>query len=106
MADQTTYKLTERASFRHFTPMPIRFCDTDKLGHVNNVAIAAYFEAARCDLYYELLARARTPPHIDFILARIAIDYRAELFHPGAVDIGARFVRLGNKSITTGYGIF
>ena len=39
--------LTNRDSFRHWTPVTIRFSDQDPLQHVNNVAYAAYFEAAR-----------------------------------------------------------
>jgi acyl-CoA thioester hydrolase len=43
---------------------------------------------------------------IDFVLARVAIDYRREFFYPGTVEVGSRFTRLGNRSITTGYGLF
>ncbi len=43
---------------------------------------------------------------IDFVLARVAIDYRREFFYPGTVEVGARFTRLGTKSIATGYGVF
>ncbi len=81
------------------------------LGHVNNVAAAAYFEAGRCELFYKLMAegglveRGKTA-RIDFVLARAAIDYRKEFFYPGTVEVGSRFTRLGNRSITTGYGLF
>ena len=44
--------------------------------------------------------------NIDFVLARVAIDFRREFFYPGAVEVGARFIRLGNRSMTTGYGLF
>ena len=106
MADQNGFDLTRRATFQHFTPVTIRFSDTDKLGHINNVAIAAYFEAARCALFYRLMEEAKVPPHIDFVLARVAIDFRREFFYPGAVEVGARFVKVGRRSITSGYGVF
>lgn len=106
MADQHGYDLTRRTAFEMFTPVTIRFSDTDKLGHVNNVAIAAYVEAARCDLYYRLLNEAALPPSIDFVLARVAIDFRREFFYPGTVEVGSRFIRLGNRSVATGYGVF
>jgi acyl-CoA thioester hydrolase len=111
MADQKTFDLTRRDTFRLFTPVTIRFSDTDMLGHVNNVATAAYFEAGRCELFYRLMAdgglteRGKTA-RIDFVLARAAIDYRKEFFYPGTVEVGSRFTRLGNRSITTGYGLF
>ncbi|MFN3745783.1 MAG: acyl-CoA thioesterase [Hyphomicrobiaceae bacterium] len=98
--------LTRRETFELFTPVTIRFCDTDKLGHVNNVSIAAYIEAGRCDLYYKLMQDAGTDARIDFVLARAAIDFRREIFYPGTVEVGSRFLQLGNRSVTTGYGVF
>ncbi|MFM9939154.1 MAG: acyl-CoA thioesterase [Hyphomicrobiaceae bacterium] len=112
MADQTSFDLTKRGTFRLFTPVTIRFSDTDALGHVNNVATAAYVESARCEIFYKLMreggldSRGSGDEHIDFVLARVAIDYRKEYFYPGTVEVGVRFIRLGNRSITTGYGVF
>ena len=106
MTDQRAYDLTRRAAYRLFTPVTIRFSDTDKLGHVNNVAISAYFEAARCELFYQLMGQAGVGGRIDFVLARVAIDFKREFFYPGTVEVGSRFTRLGNRSITSGYGLF
>jgi acyl-CoA thioester hydrolase len=105
-AHKTTKDLTRRETFPHFTPVTVRFCDTDKLGHVNNVSIASYVEVGRCDLYYRLLQDAGTDATIDFVLARAAIDFRREIFYPGTVEVGSRFIKLGNRSVTTGYGVF
>ena len=111
MADQT-HDLTKRATFALFTPVTIRFSDTDMLGHINNVAIATYFEAARCELFYKLMReggmseRGSGHERIDFVLARVAIDFKRELHYPGTVEVGSRFTRLGNRSITSGYGLF
>ncbi len=112
MTDQTTFDLTRRDTYRFFTPVTIRFSDTDMLGHINNVATSAYFEAARCELFYALMReggmtqRGSGTERIDFVLARVAIDFKRELFYPGTVDVGARFTRLGNRSVTSGYGLF
>jgi acyl-CoA thioester hydrolase len=111
MADQQAFDLTRRETFGLFTPVTIRFSDTDMLGHVNNVAVAAYFEAGRCDLFYKLMAEGGLTQRgqqtrIDFVLARAAIDFKKEFFYPGTVEVGSRFTRLGNRSITTGYGLF
>ncbi len=111
MADQKTFDLTRRGTFPLFTPVTIRFSDTDMLGHVNNVATAAYFEAGRCELFYKLMAdgglvQRGKQATIDFVLARSAIDFKKEYFYPGTVEVGSRFTRLGNRSITTGYGLF
>jgi len=103
--DPTRTDLTRRESFRHWTPVTIRFCDQDSLAHVNNVALAAYVEAARTAYIYELIRKGGVEG-LEFILARVLIDFHRELHYPGAVDVGARLVRLGNKSLTTGYGVF
>lgn len=106
MTDQTEIDLTKREAFGLFTPVTIRFSDTDKLGHVNNVAIAAYFEAARCEIYYRLMEEAKVASNIDFVLARVAINFKREFFYPGTVEVGSRFTRIGNRSVVTGYGLF
>ena len=98
--------LTSRAGFRHWSPVTIRFSDQDSLGHINNVALAQYFEVGRTAYIYDLIRAAGCEGSIEFILARLVIDYRRELHYPGAVEVGARLTRLGTKSLTTGYGIF
>jgi len=45
-------------------------------------------------------------PNIDFVLASVTIDYIQEAHYPGIIDVGARLVRIGNKSITSGYSAF
>ncbi len=101
----TPIDLTARASYRQFTPVTIRFSDQDSMGHVNNVSFAAYVEAARTMLIQELVDRF-DHSGLDFILARVVINYMAEMHYPGTVDVGARFIGMGNKSFTSGYGIF
>ena len=99
------FDLTRRDTFRGFTPVTIRFSDQDSMGHVNNVSFGAYIEAARTMLIQGLLDQF-DHPGLDFILARVVIDYRRELHYPGTVEVGARLIRLGSKSLTSGYGVF
>ena len=101
----TQVNLRDRKSFRHFTPVTIRFCDQDSMDHVNNVAFTAYVEAARCDYILAVLGRFHYPT-LDFVLARHTIEYLAELHYPGTVDVGARVLKVGTKSLTSGYGVF
>ena len=103
--DTPATDLTKRDSFNHWTPVTIRFSDMDSLGHVNNVAIAAYVEASRTMLIHQFLLRDRYPD-LDYALVHIDIDYRAEFHYPGTVEIGARLERVGSKSFATGYGLF
>jgi acyl-CoA thioester hydrolase len=101
----TEFDLTTRDSFHHWTPVTIRYSDQDAMAHVNNTALATYVEAARTAFIYDLIQRSEMQG-MEFILARLIIDYRRELHYPGMVELGARLIRVGNKSLTTGYGVF
>jgi acyl-CoA thioester hydrolase len=52
------------------------------------------------------LIRAAGVPNLDIVLARITIDYLKEIRYPGAVDIGTRVARLGNKSFLLTGSVF
>lgn len=98
--------LTSRDTYRHWSPVTIRFGDQDSLGHINNVALAQYFEVGRTAYVYDVIRHAGMDGAIEFILARVVIDFVRELHYPGRVDVGARLIRVGTKSLTSGYGIF
>lgn len=102
------FDLTKRDTFRHWSPVTIRFSDQDSLAHINNVALAQYFEVSRTAFVYDVIRMAgpEAEKTVEFILARVVIDFLSELHYPGSVDVGARLIRLGNKSMTSGYGIF
>ncbi len=101
----TEYDLTRRETYPHWTPVTIRYSDQDAMAHVNNTALATYVEAARTAFIYDLIQKGGLQG-LEFILARLIIDYRRELHYPGTVEVGARLIRIGNKSLTTGYGVF
>lgn len=93
-----------RSSYRAWTAIPIRFGDQDVVGHVNNVAIAGYFENARC--MHLIPALKHGEPQLTTVLARIIIDYLAELHFPGSIDVGVRVTQKGNKSFVITGAIF
>ncbi len=99
------FDLTRRETYAHWTPVTIRYSDQDAMAHVNNTALATYIEAARTAFIYDLIQKGGMEG-MEFILARLIIDYRRELHYPGTVEVGARLIRVGNKSLTTGYGVF
>lgn len=107
MSDQQTpqFDLTRRETFKLFTPVTIRFCDTDMMGHVNNTSIAEFIEAARCELLYKLIEQSQDTD-IDFVLARLVVDFKREIKYPGTVEVGSRLIRIGNRSMVSGYGVF
>jgi acyl-CoA thioester hydrolase len=83
----------------------LRFADTDAVGHVNNGAFAACFESSRIKTLKEV------GPHADegaiqWVLARLSIDFNAQLFYPGEVDVGTRVVHTGRASLRMVQGLF
>ena len=98
--------LTNASTFKRWTQVTLRFSDQDSLGHINNVAYAAYVEQARVALIDSLLRSRGKGAGIDYILANVNIDYRKEMHFPGVVDVGGRLLRIGTKSITSGFGLF
>jgi len=100
-----TPDLTDIAGYASFEPVSLRYSDEDSMGHVNNVAYAAFFEAGRMGLFTHLLA-GLGDQKFNFVLAHIGIDYLREMRFPGTVQVGGRLLKVGTKSITTGYGAF
>ena len=67
----------------------VRFRDCDLMGHVNNAVYSTYLEEARIGVLDDL---------VDFILARVEIDFRSELRTGEEVEVRTRCSRVGTKS--------
>ncbi|WP_244445295.1 thioesterase family protein [Microvirga sp. BSC39] len=87
------------------TSTDIRYADLDRQGHVNNAVFATFSEVGRVAFMYDP-ARPLATEGRSFVIARLQIDFRAELFWPGSVDIGTGVVRVGRSSFTLAQGIF
>lgn len=99
--------LTDRSGLLHWTSEKIRFQDIDRLGHVNNVAIAIYAESGRVEFLDAVMPAALMADNGPlWVIARIDIRFRAQSHYPGTVDIGTRVLRIGDSSITLGQGLF
>ena len=97
----------DRASFAIWTSHTIRYNDQDSLGHVNNAVYSTFFEAGRTAFIEPMMKKiADETTTLDFVLARITIDFVKELAYPGSVDIGTRVLRLGTKSMTFSNALF
>lgn len=102
---QETPALSDISAYEVFETVSLRYSDEDSMGHINNVAYAAYFEAGRMGLFTVLL-EGMGDQKFNFVLANVSIDYLQEMRFPGQLQIGGRLLRVGTKSITTGYGAF
>ena len=78
--------------------IPIRWRDVDAYGHVNNAVFLNYLEEARDRLVSSLFGEASW----DFVVARVAIDYRAELSQAdGEAVVRCRATGIGTSSVRT-----
>jgi acyl-CoA thioester hydrolase len=96
---------TERASYKIWTYDKLRYNDTDRQGHVNNAVFATFFETGRVAFLYDKKLNLAAPG-CDFVVARLVIDFRAELYIPGTVDIGTRVLSIGRSSFVVGQAVF
>jgi acyl-CoA thioester hydrolase len=83
-------------------PLPIRFADIDALGHVNNAVFLTYMEVARTAFWVERVGEVRVQ-EIDFVLARVEIDYRRPVVFNDALSCELWLEKIGRSSFTVGY---
>ena len=78
----------------------IRWRDMDAYGHVNNAVYLNYLEEARDAWVQQVLGSVSDT--WDFVLARVAIDFRSELAQDdGEVVVRCRLDSIGRASIRT-----
>jgi acyl-CoA thioester hydrolase len=83
----------------HEKRIEIRWGDMDAYRHVNNAVYATYLEECRDEWADRTLQGASDV--WDFVLARVAIDFRRELTQDDdAVVVTCRLTRIGNSSLT------
>lgn len=96
--------------FRFFTPIQVRFSDTDMLGHINNVSYFSYFEHGRLAYFQELdlvphLLNPETG-HSGFVVtASLECQYLRQVHFGKEVNLGVRVSRLGNSSFDFEYAL-
>ncbi|HEY7602920.1 MAG TPA: thioesterase family protein [Gaiellaceae bacterium] len=83
-------------SFPYVRRERVRFRDCDAMGHVNNAVYSTFLEEARIEVLGGLT---------DFILARVEIDFRAELRAGEEIEVRTRCSRIGTKSIELAHEI-
>jgi acyl-CoA thioester hydrolase len=83
----------------HEKRIEIRWRDLDAFRHVNNAVYATYLEECRDEWAERALDGAGDL--WDFVLARVAIDFRRELTQEhDVILVSCRLVRIGTSSLT------
>ena len=79
----------------HEIEIQVRFADTDAIGHVNNANFAQYAEVGRL-----AFGTATGQKVTNLILARLAIDFRAQINLGDKVVVRTWVERIGRSSVT------
>jgi len=95
----------QRADFRHFIELPVRWGDMDAFGHVNNVQYMRYLESGRVAYIRDVLGIA-TEPRENIVLADIHCTFLQQLRYPVTVEVATRVARLGNSSLQMVFAIY
>jgi acyl-CoA thioester hydrolase len=79
----------------HISP---RVYETDAFGHINNTVVPGWFEKGREPLFriFTPDLNIRTMP---LIIARIEVDFLAELHHGADVEVRSWIRKIGNSSM-------
>lgn len=76
-----------------------RFSETDALGHVSNTTVPVWLEEARTPIF-KLFVPNLAPTQWNLILARIEMDFVAQMFYGYPIIIKTSVEKLGNTSCT------
>lgn len=79
------------------TLMP-RFSETDALGHISNTALPVWFEDARQPIF-EIFTPTLAIDTWPLILARLEVDFIAQIYYGTEVTLKTSISRLGNSSV-------
>ncbi len=93
------------ADFRFWTDEKLRNADTDQFRHVNNAAMATFFEAGRMEIFAPACIRALMEGS-NLAVVRFSIEFRSELHFPGRVRIGSTVLSVGTTSLQVRQGLF
>jgi acyl-CoA thioester hydrolase len=88
-----------------FSHDKLRYGDTDRQGHVNNAVFVTFLETGRVEILIDE-RRGLLQPGAEFVIARLELDYRAEMQWPGTVSVGTRVALIGRSSATFEQAIF
>ncbi|SDC25065.1 acyl-CoA thioesterase [Shouchella lonarensis] len=97
---------TWRDSFQFFTPIHVRFSETDAFGHVNNTVAFVYFEQARLQFFerHGLMKQwLKKPMETMIVTADLQCDYIAQMKYGDTIEIGVKVDKLGTSSFDVHY---
>lgn len=98
--------MSQDHSYKHKTPVEIRFVDIDAFGHVNNANFLTYFEQARISYFDKVVDWGYDWSKKGVIVARAEINYVQPVRFRDDIVVYTTCSRLGTKSFDIQYKMF
>jgi acyl-CoA thioester hydrolase len=96
----------QKAEFKFYIPVEVRYSDLDPQWHVNNTRYLIYIEQARLEYLKHLgLFDSQNFLDLKMIIADVHVSFLAPILLGQNVRVGTRAARIGSKSITFEYRI-
>ena len=96
----------DRAAYPHAFEIQTRYRDEDSLGHVNNNAVASYYDEARSRFMQQVFHKDHGLERVRIVTAETYVRFLGEVFHPDQIHIGTSILRIGTASFQIGQGLF
>jgi acyl-CoA thioester hydrolase len=79
----------------------VLYADMDSFRHLNNGAAARYFEEGRASLNIRIFGASAfidPPDGLQLLFATVVVDYLAQAYYPGSVEVCSGIVSVGRTS--------
>ncbi len=95
-----------RAAYPIGCAIQSRYTDEDRLGHINNIAIATYYDEARMRFSSGLFAEIGREQVTRIVTADSRVTYLAEAFYGDELEVRTGILRIGSASYDIGQALF
>ncbi|MBP1154030.1 MULTISPECIES: thioesterase family protein [unclassified Paenibacillus] len=92
--------------FHFFIPIKVRYCETDLIGHVNNVSYFMYFEQGRIEYFENLeLTEDLFSDKTVSVVANLECQYLASIYLKDPLKLHVRVAKMGRSSLDLEYAL-
>ena len=84
--------------YRHSLPIPIRFNDVDRFGHVNNNMYFSYYDLGKQEYLQTVLSKDFMRDDLVPVVVNIQADFFAPVYYADEIVVQTRISHIGDKS--------
>lgn len=92
--------------YTYTTDIQTRYRDEDMLRHVNNMAIAGYYDEARNRFSRAIFKAAGDLTGTRLVNVENSVNFLAEVYHPDTVAVGSGILSIGASAYVIGQALF